>query len=355
MDIITQAALGACIAQAGFSNKLGRKALVVGAACGILPDCDFILSAGADNFTYLATHRGWSHSLLVLPFVALPAAWLAMKWGMRRKKSSTTQLPSSVDSYWVWYHLCFWALITHPLLDLFTSWGTQIFTPLSNARFTLDGVAIIDPFYTIPIIAAIVIGLVKPNKPGRNWLWARRALIFSSLYLCLGLFNSWDARQTATEQLSAESFKPIDVMVSPTMLNNVLWRVVAKDAADRFAVGFFSSISRKPIRFQIYESDRGELVNKAISSNEGQILHWFSMDMLKAQVKEEADDDNLQVVLTDMRFGLVSKPSTSFLTGNFEFDQKHNLSRVFNSEDNIQGFEPTHELNAIWSMIWSGG
>lgn len=58
MDTISQAALGACIAQAGFSHKLGKKALVVGTICGLLPDFDFLLSIGSDEFTYLVTHRG---------------------------------------------------------------------------------------------------------------------------------------------------------------------------------------------------------------------------------------------------------------------------------------------------------
>lgn len=352
MDTITQAALGACIAQAGFSHKLGRKALVVGVICGLLPDFDFLLSVGEDSFSYLETHRGWSHSLLVLPFVAFPIAWLAMKWGMRQRRATQPpEIPSHAKDYWVWYHLCFWALITHPLLDLFTSYGTQILAPVSNARFTLDSVAIVDLFYTVPLLLAIIAGLVRFDKLGNRQSWARGALVLSSLYLCLGLFNSWDSKQYATEQLREEAFQPVIVRTAPTMLNVVLWRIVAKDADGRYAVGFFSSIDRQPIQFEVYESEGGELVDKAIQSREGKILHWFSMDMLRAEVTQ-GEDGQPTVVLSDMRFGMVSKPVGSFFTGKFEFDQGENLDRVYTSREGREDFSPSYELESIWSMIW---
>lgn len=351
MDTITQAALGACIAQAGFSDKLGRKAIAVGMVCGILPDFDFLFSIGGNKFTYLATHRSWSHSLLVLPLIAFPIAWLAMKWGARNTKPNSDALAPSGGRYWIWYLLSFLALITHPLLDLFTSYGTQIFTPLSNARYSLDGVSIIDPIYTIPLIIALVVGLIVPNKPKKHRKWAQFALVFSTLYLCLGLFNSWDAKRVATNQLVVESFKPVDLRVSPTIFNNLLWRVVAKDSDERYAVGFFSSITRKDIKFRFYESDRSEFVNKAIASHEGKILHWFSTDMLKAQVINEKDG-SLQVVLIDMRFGLVTQPLGSFFNAVFEFDHKHNISSVHTAK--LKEVDPVHELKSIWFMIWDG-
>ena len=43
MDIITQGILGACVAQAGFSRELGRRALGWGAVIGIIPDFDVIV------------------------------------------------------------------------------------------------------------------------------------------------------------------------------------------------------------------------------------------------------------------------------------------------------------------------
>ncbi len=350
MDTLTQIALGTAIAQAGFSQKLGKKALLVGAFGGLLPDLDFFLTLGGDHFSYMETHRGWSHSIIVLPFVAFLMAWLSMKWGIWDTRKMGEDKPSHVDHYWTWYLLCFLALITHPLLDLCTSYGTQILTPLSNARFTLDTVSIIDLIYTVPLLIAIIVGLFSFKKPQRAFVWAKYALVFSTLYLCLGFFNSWDAKKQATIQLKEQNFAFVDVHVSPTMLNNVLWRVVAKDKDDRFAVGFFSTIARKTIQFKIYESDNDKFVKAVNDSKEGKILRWFSMNMLRAQT-QKIQNEKQEVILTDMRFGLVSQPAGSFFNGHFEFDKNDGLVRAYIPEGNREDLKPSMEINAILSKI----
>ncbi|MBV71490.1 MAG: hydrolase, partial [Myxococcales bacterium] len=73
MDIITQAALGGAIAQGGFKSHQ-RRGVAFGAFCGIVPDLDGLLSIG-DRWQGLVTHRGSSHSLLVLPLLAIPLGW----------------------------------------------------------------------------------------------------------------------------------------------------------------------------------------------------------------------------------------------------------------------------------------
>ena len=352
MDTVTQAALGVCIAQAGFSDRLGRKALVVGGFCGVLPDLDFFLTVGSGEFAFFTIHRGWSHSLVVLPFLAFPIAWLAAKWSTRHQKFSIDEhvAPSS-HRYVVWYHLCFWALITHPLLDLFMSYGTQLLAPISNARFAIDGISMIDPIYSAPIITVVIMGLHKSRRPVKHWLWATSALIFTTSYLCLGLNNSWDAKNTATAQLTASSFEPIEVRVSPTILNIVLWRVVAKDANGRYAIGSFSSIGRKPIKFQFFESVHNHLVEKALRSEEGRIFRWFSTDMLRSQV-EDLVNNGARVILTDMRFGFVSHPLGSPFVAVFDFDQEHNFTRVYTTNGDFDELDFDRELDLIWAMIW---
>lgn len=350
LDTITQIALGACIAQAGFSKRLGGKSLVVGAVCGLIPDLDVLLSIGGDNFTLMTTHRGLSHSLLVLPFVAIPIAWLAMKWATR-KESSEKPSRSPVNNYSVWYQLCFWTLITHPLLDLFTSYGTQIFEPVSNARFTLDAVSIIDLIYTVPLLTAVMFGIFRTGKPAKNRQLATFALIFSSLYLGIGVVNSQSARQVTIDQLSETSFEVEDVRASPTMLNILLWRVVAKDSNGNYAVGFFNSVTRQPVKFEYYHNSDNALVNKALQTEQGKIYRWFSTDMLLAQVKEREEGGN-QVVLIDMRTGLVTQPVTSFFAARFNFDEGNNIERIFTGDDTAEPFNPGGEIRAAWSMIW---
>ena len=77
MDSVTQLALGASIATVCVPAKHRRKALVVGAVLGTLPDLDVMIDYGngVANFTL---HRGFSHSLLVLILFAV-LLWLILR------------------------------------------------------------------------------------------------------------------------------------------------------------------------------------------------------------------------------------------------------------------------------------
>src|SRR5210317_1878261 len=122
MDSVTQAVLGAAIGGAIAPAGQRRKALLAGAALGTLPDLDVLIDYGdaVENFTY---HRGFSHSLFVLPPVAL-LLWLAFI-GL--------------------------ALITHPMLDAHTAYGTQLLWPLDSPPVMWASLFIIDPLFTLPM------------------------------------------------------------------------------------------------------------------------------------------------------------------------------------------------------------
>ena len=66
MDSITQAVLGAGVQAALLGRWQGRKALLYGAMLGTLPDLDVVIDYG-DAVAQMTYHRGFSHSLLVLP------------------------------------------------------------------------------------------------------------------------------------------------------------------------------------------------------------------------------------------------------------------------------------------------
>ena len=146
MDSITQAALGATLGGAVLGRPLGRKALIGGAVLGTLPDMDVLLDHGSAiaDFTY---HRGFSHSLFVLAALAIILAWL-----LRRIGPGTISL-----SRWWWF--CALPLITHPLLDSFTTYGTQLLWPLQSPPVAWNTIFIIDPLYTLPLLVATLITL----------------------------------------------------------------------------------------------------------------------------------------------------------------------------------------------------
>ena len=50
----------------------------------------------------------------------------------------------------------FLAIITHPLLDAQTTWGTQLFWPF-EWRIAIENIFIIDPIYTLPFLTFLIL------------------------------------------------------------------------------------------------------------------------------------------------------------------------------------------------------
>ena len=82
MDSITHLFLGGAIAAAIAPAKYRRAALLAGAVINTLPDLDVLpLALVEDPVMVMTWHRGATHSLLVLPWVAALLWWLLkLRW-----------------------------------------------------------------------------------------------------------------------------------------------------------------------------------------------------------------------------------------------------------------------------------
>ncbi|MGH7130201.1 MAG: metal-dependent hydrolase, partial [Planctomycetaceae bacterium] len=300
---MTQTALGASIG-AVFRPKLGRGAILFGGLCGAIPDID-VLFDGGDAWVSLVTHRGWTHSLFWLTLAAPVFGFVASRIAGKRE-------------FWTWTHLAFWALVTHTLLDWCTPYGTQLLLPFTNARYAIDAVAVIDPFYTLPLLCAVFAGLL----PWTSARWTRRlaasALILSTGYLVLGYAQSRYALSLAEPQLRQSGFEPVEARATPTFFNLFLRRIVARDAEGDIAVGMVSTLAPRPIEFVYFDTPDDPLVDRALASPRGRIMHWFAMRMISAEV--ERREDGTTVWLTDRRYGLITRPEASPFGARAEFD-----------------------------------
>ena len=99
--------------------------------------------------------------------------------GARWAGSWAAPAGSSPCSSWGW-----WSWPSHLLLDLATSYGTQILSPFSRRRFTLDWIFIIDPYFTALLLAGAISrpGLSPLGPPGREpGFWPRpRSICWSA-------------------------------------------------------------------------------------------------------------------------------------------------------------------------------
>ncbi len=283
MDSLTQAVLGASIQGGLLGRWQGRKALLYGALLGSLPDMDVVIDYG-DAVAQMTYHRGFSHSLLVLSGVALLLTWLVRRF--RPHPGYSTQ------RLFVTLAL---VLLTHPLLDSFTSYGTQLFWPLMPIPTAWSSVFIIDPLYTLPLATAVLLGLIfgLRDKTAKAPLLA---LALSSLYLASTLAGKYMAEQRVEAQLARQGIQAEALFSTPTPLNSLLWRVVVLDGEyyHEALVGWFDQ--QPP---QLSRLPRGAALAQVLADSPAhQRLAWFTDGVLRY------DQIGEHLVVTDLRLGM---------------------------------------------------
>ena len=160
MDTITHGIAGALIAKAAFRGEdmLARPmaatrariitwSLMLGA---IFPDSDVFRDLFSKNDMLIMTwHRSVTHSLLCLPIFAIALAALTY-WLTRWRKWDSPSFAALTGIYAI-------GILSHILLDLVTSFGTMIWSPVKWSRPAWDLIFIIDfTFSTLLLLPQIV-------------------------------------------------------------------------------------------------------------------------------------------------------------------------------------------------------
>ncbi|WP_299178987.1 metal-dependent hydrolase [uncultured Neptuniibacter sp.] len=306
MDSVTQIALGAAVGQAVLGQKVGYRAALWGGIVATIPDLDVFISMGGAvaDFTY---HRSFSHSLFVLSLLAPLLAWLINRFHGQYEGLSKH-----------WFMLVWLALVTHPILDSFTIYGTQLFWPLSVEPVGIGSIFIIDPLYTLPLLLGTLLAL-----SARQAKWGLRAnqlgIAISCLYLAWGVIAQNWVTEIAKENL-AEKQSQSQVLVSAAPFNTLLWRVLVMKEHS-YEEGFYSLLDPdRQIHFKEYPNQISQL-GEIEQHWPVQRLQWFSKGFLK--VKEQ----NRELLLSDLRMG--AEPFYVFTFKVAEIDN----GRVIPSED----------------------
>ena len=331
MDSLSQLLLGASVAAVAVPAAHRRAAMLAGAALGTLPDLDsFPIRVFTDDPVALMTlHRGFSHSLFVLPLLGW-ALWA----GFRRLGGRVAEAPRG------WFWAIQLALLTHPLLDAFTNYGTQLLWPLATPPGMWSSLFIIDPAYTLWLLVGVVVASVVPQARS-----AQRALVLglalSSAYIGWSLLATGLVEREAERSLAALGLQDAPRFSSPMPFNTLLWRVVAM-TPEGFVEGEHSLVADSaPIVFQHHASEVDALA--AVSGQPAvQRLAWFNRGFMKAQVREG------RLVLSDLRMGLEPDYSFNFAVATREGDRW----RAIPPEHVSWPWDTRRRLAQMWRRIW---
>lgn len=329
MDSITQALLGATVQASLLGRWQGRKALLYGAVLGTLPDLDVVIDYG-DAIADMTYHRGFSHSLLVLSALAVALTWLT------RRLKPDPHYSGKRLFLTVWL-----VLVTHVLLDAFTSYGTQLLWPLTTPPVAWSSVFIIDPMYSVPLLLAVLMGVVVGPK-GRGPHIFTGALTVTTLYLAFTLIGKQMAEQRIETVMAEQGIEPSQVFSTPTPFNSLLWRVIAIDGEDYYEalVSWFDD--RPP---ELVRMTRGERLADSLSeSPQHARLQWFTGGVMRY------DEVDGQLLVTDLRLGMTGFHPFRFPMAVRNGDSWRLIPFVERSPAERGDM---NRLEQIWRRIWS--
>jgi inner membrane protein len=224
MDNLTHTAIGLFLSRIGLGRWSPRGTAIVVLAANI-PDIDVVAAAGG-TLNYLEFHRNLTHSLLLMPVMALAAVVVVRLAG--RKPVN-----------WVWgVFAALIAMASHLALDWTNVYGIRLLLPFSGEWLRADTTAVVDlwiwavlgigiagPFLARLVGSEISSGGAKERHHGRGFAWF--ALLVVLLYNCgRGALNA-----RATGFLAARMYDgavPLRVAAMPDPVNPLKWRGIVE-------------------------------------------------------------------------------------------------------------------------------
>lgn len=277
MDPITQGLLGGSAAlvlrKKNAPIKKTKTLYVVGFVAGMMADLDVLIRSQTDPLLTLDYHRAFTHALLFIP-IGAAVATLALRPILKIFKNyelSTRELFLS----------CLLGYATHAPLDALTNYGTSLFLPLSPTRISLNLMAVVDPFFTLPLIALTIWGLAKNSNRLRSLLASWMILIFG-----FNFANKLIATSHIKKVAHERGHEIEELLVKPTLLNGYLWRTVYRSHDTYYTDAIFAlpgwvkHYSGGAVPVFNRESDYPNLPRESVAATDIERFRFFSDNLL---------------------------------------------------------------------------
>lgn len=234
MDTLTHAISGALLARLLVTRQTQQQGLqaadvaarphlwqcvLAGTVAGAFPDIDVVASAFGD-IAYLTQHRGITHSVLMLPIWALALAWL-LRALIPRLRRSTPALRSLLL-------VCAGGIGIHIAGDWITQFGTMLLQPLSDRRFGLGAMFIIDLAFSGLLLAGLLLAALFP---ARRWP-AALGLGAATAWVGIAWLGMGQARQIALAHAASQGWPVQQLVVMPRPASPFNWTVSVFDGRD---------------------------------------------------------------------------------------------------------------------------
>lgn len=274
MDPICHTLVGLALAGTGLrrTTRYATGVLVVGAN---LPDID-VVSYAWGELAALEFRRGVTHGVMGL--MLLPPVLTLAVFTYHRMRSPAA-LAACQISWAKILALAYGAILTHPVLDWFNTYGMRWLMPFSDRWSYGDIFFIVDP-WVWAILAAGVYLSRSAGRAGRP-VRASPAALALAVVAAYALFMAGIsdlARRYARAQFARAGWgKPIRVMASPVPVNSLRRWVVLEDSAV-YRFGTFDLVPRPrfvPAEYAVDKNETHPLARLAAATAGGRsFLRW---------------------------------------------------------------------------------
>jgi len=312
MDSLTQIILGAACGEIVLGKKIGNKALLFGAIGGTIPDLDVFVGKFLYNNEILAMafHRGFMHSILFAVLGAFLFGWITYKlYNTGVRKETTTQ------KNWIW--LFFLSIFTHPILDCFTPYGTQLFTPFSNYRIAFNNISVVDPLYTVPFLVSLIVMMFFNRENTRRTWWLKTGIYISSVYMIFTIINKIYISSVFKKSFEKANISYNRFSSQPTIFNNILWYSVA-ETDTQYHLTFYSLFDKSATADKIITIEKNHDLIDMTDSNL-QTLAWFSNGYYNLSKKDKIGTYKY----TDLRYPMLNPDDINTSVFNFTIFYKN--------------------------------
>jgi inner membrane protein len=225
MDTLTHALSGALVARLLVARRVPQaatvpapapwQAVVCGLVAGAFPDIDFVAQAFGD-LAYLTQHRGITHSVLLLPLWAAGLAWLLSRAfaGLRGPGGWQALFPLVAAGIGI-----------HIAGDWITQFGTMLLQPLSDRRFGLGAVFIIDLVLTGTLLAGLALAAAFPRA---RWP-AALGLAAATAWVGVAWTGQQEAIAVGERQARALGIAAPEIVVMPRPASPFNWTISVFD------------------------------------------------------------------------------------------------------------------------------
>jgi inner membrane protein len=236
MDTLTHALSGALLARATAPKEAAAGSLKRRVAAGFLacaaPDLDIVMLLFGP-LAYMESHRGMTHSLVMVPLWALLYSWILSKI-LREPRGWRALLGVTAMS-----------LALHIAGDVITTYGTMILAPFSRWRAQIGTTFIIDLWFSGIIIA----GLAASAALRRSRWPAVAACALLAGYVGFQYLQREKAAEFGERYAREQGLRGASINVQPRPVSPFNWTVFVSDAeAHRFAN--INLVRAAPLRYR---------------------------------------------------------------------------------------------------------